>query len=62
MAIENPEVYPVLPAGSGHLPQQSVALIDQIRSLDVSRVAGYLGSLDPAEYEPVRRGLMRLLA
>ncbi|MCE7870963.1 hypothetical protein DYH09_11380 [bacterium CPR1] len=42
--------------------QQSMALLDQIRSLDASRVAGYLGSLEPAEYEPIQRGLLRLLA
>lgn len=58
---ENPVLYPSLPAGSGGLPRRSTILLDQLRSLDVKRVAGYLGSLDQRDLERIRDGVRHLL-
>ena len=55
-----PELYPVLRAGAGGLRVDSVALLDQTRALDASRVSRYLGQLTPEEYTPVQ-GAMRLI-
>lgn len=49
-----PDLYPVLGAGAGGLRVPSVALIDQTRALDASRVARYLGALTPQEYAPIQ--------
>ncbi|HHY34417.1 MAG TPA: type II toxin-antitoxin system PemK/MazF family toxin [Firmicutes bacterium] len=54
-------MYPSLPAGRVGLPRQSIVLLDQIRSLDGERVAGYLGSLDQRDLERIRAGVRRLL-
>ena len=49
-----PHLYPVLRAGAGGLRVHSVALVDQTRALDASRVSRYLGTLNPEDYAPVR--------
>lgn len=59
-AERSTELYPKLRAGSGGLQRDSVALLDQVRSLDVSRVRGYLGSLKKEELDPMRAGLQRI--
>lgn len=56
-----PGLYPVLETGSGGLPQASVALLDQIRSLDQTRVLRWLGRLTDAEFTPIREGLRGML-
>ena len=42
----NPSVYVGLRAGAGGLPVESTALLDQVGSIDVRRIQGYLGMLD----------------
>lgn len=56
----SPELYPRLQAGSGGLRRDSVVLLDQVRSLDIGRVRGYLGSLEEEELDPMRAGLRRM--
>ncbi len=53
----NPTVYPVLLAGTGNLKRDSVVLLDQIRAVDMRRIAKYFGSLTESEYEPIATGL-----
>lgn len=60
-ARQNPVLYPYLSPGTGGLPRVSVALLDQIRALDVHRVAAYLGTLSPGEWEPIRDGLKQVM-
>lgn len=36
-----------IPQGQANLPQNSVALVHQIRAIDKQRVKSYIGSLDP---------------
>lgn len=55
-----PELYPVLPAGSGGLHVESVVLLDQIRAAQESRIESYIGSLKQAEYEPIRYGVRKM--
>lgn len=58
--LQNPEIYPVLPRGAGGLPQDSIALLDQVRSLDAKRVEGFLGRLSTEEFAPLGAGLRHL--
>ena len=61
-ARKNPMMYPVLPPGTGGLPLVSVALLDQMRGLDVRRVRDYLGTSRPDEYRPIGEGLQQAVA
>ena len=60
-AEENPDLYQHIPSGSGGLYQDSIALIDQLRAVDVRRVKAYLGSLDTKSFYPIRASLFKLL-
>ena len=57
----NPPLYVSLPPGTAGLKQGSTALLDQLLSVDSSRVVGYIGTLTEAEYQPVREALRRML-
>lgn len=57
----NPELYPVLSAGTAGLPRESVVLGDNLRALDRSRVVSYVGTLKAEALRPIRDGLRRLL-
>jgi mRNA interferase MazF len=61
-ATRNPLVYPSFAAGAGGLRVDSIAMLDQLRAVDVRRVRGHVGRLAPHTYEPVARGLRRLFA
>ena len=56
---QNPSLYPCLEAGVGGLPQPSIVLLDQLRSIDTRRVLAYLGSLTAEQYIPIHSGLMQ---
>jgi mRNA interferase MazF len=60
-AIASPELYPRLTAGNGGLPQNSLVLLDQIRAIDLKRVARYLGTLTLEQYQPITNGLKKIL-
>lgn len=55
-----PLLYPRLRAGAGGLPRPSIALLDQVRSIDARRVSGYLGSLTREEFQPIHAGLKEI--
>jgi len=59
--LASPNLYPRLAAGIGGLSSPSVALLDQLRVLDISRIVTYRGSLTPEEYEPILLGLGRMI-
>lgn len=59
-AKKNPNLYRHLLAGSGGIPQASIALLDQVRALDVRRVNAYLGSLEPEIFMPIHNNLLQL--
>ena len=54
---KNPQLYPLLGAGVGNLTRESVALLDQLRATDVTRLQRYIGTLSVGEYDPIARGL-----
>ncbi len=56
-ASTSPALYPVLAAGQGGLTVPSVALVDNVRALDVLRILGRLGTLTPDESAPIRAAL-----
>jgi mRNA interferase MazF len=60
-AKENSQVYPLLPAGSGQLKQDSIALLDQVRAVDVQRIVRYFGSLTAEDYAPIVEGLLQMI-
>ena len=55
-----PLLYPRLRTGAGGLPRPSIALLDQVRSIDSRRVSRYLGSLTGKEFQPIRKGLKKI--
>ncbi|MBD2545766.1 MULTISPECIES: type II toxin-antitoxin system PemK/MazF family toxin [Planktothricoides] len=60
-ANDSPDLYPKFPAGTAGLRQPSIALLDQIRVLDFTRITEYWGRLTPEEYDPILRGLKRMI-
>lgn len=56
-----PGLYPVLTAGAGGLPADSVVLTDQLRALDADRVARHLNTLTTSEYAPIHTALRSIL-
>ena len=56
----SPKLYPVLTKGLAGLVFDSVALLDNIMALDVSRVRRRLGCLGLEEYAAVRDGLLHM--
>lgn len=57
----NPDLYPVLPAGTAALPKDSVALADNLRAIDRSRVGAFIGSLPPDTLLSIRTALVRTI-
>jgi mRNA interferase MazF len=57
----SPRLYPVLEKGQGGLPLRSVALLDQVASLDATRVLRKIGRLSTKEFAPIRTGLKAIL-
>ncbi|HEY7221864.1 MAG TPA: type II toxin-antitoxin system PemK/MazF family toxin [Candidatus Binatia bacterium] len=55
-----PQLYPSLRAGAGRLPRPSIALLDQVRSIDARRVSSYLGSLTRKEFQTIGEGLKKI--
>lgn len=60
-AIANPTLYPILEPGEGGLATRSVALVDQVRALDVSRVKVRKGTIKPQAFSQIEAGLRSLL-
>lgn len=60
-ALDSPELYPRLPAGSANLPRESVVLLDQIQGLDARRVLRVVGELRVEEYATIRSSVHRML-
>ncbi len=61
-ADENLALYPRLEAGNGGLTQESIVLLDQIRAIDVRRIASYLGYLTPEIYASIETALRQIFS
>jgi len=59
-AIKNPNLYHYIPQGTAGIPRDSIALIDQLRAVDIQRVRAYLGSLEEELFNPIRNSLLRI--
>ncbi len=60
-ALANPALYPILDPGEGGIPSRSIALVDQVRALDVSRVKVRKGAISPQAYAQIENGLRAVL-
>lgn len=60
--VSSPNLYPRFPAGTAGLRSSSIALLDQVRSVDVTRILNFRGTLSLEEYRPVQKGLRAMLA
>jgi mRNA interferase MazF len=56
----NPSLYPCVKAGTAGLTRDSIVLLDQIRSIDMTRISGYIGGLTTAQYQPIEISLKQL--
>jgi mRNA interferase MazF len=56
-AVANPAAYPLYPAGTSRLRNDTLALVDQVRAVDVRRIRNRIGTPTPAEYAPIEAGL-----
>jgi mRNA interferase MazF len=55
-----PLLYRRFPAGSGGLRSPSIALLDQLRCIDMGRIVDFRGSLSPAEAAQLRKALKQI--
>ncbi|MBM3236548.1 type II toxin-antitoxin system PemK/MazF family toxin [Candidatus Poribacteria bacterium] len=55
-----PDFYPPLQVGDGGLTKPCVALLDQVRSISISRIGRYIGSLNPQQFAPISTGLKQI--
>ncbi|MEX2535440.1 MAG: type II toxin-antitoxin system PemK/MazF family toxin [Trueperaceae bacterium] len=55
-----PERYPRFEAGTARLHSPSIALLDQILSVDVRRVERRRGRLTAAQYGPIKRAFAKM--
>ncbi|MBM3241230.1 type II toxin-antitoxin system PemK/MazF family toxin [Candidatus Poribacteria bacterium] len=53
-------LFPLIRAGTGGLPADSVALVYQVSALDARRMVGRLGRLSEQELSPIKEGLKRV--
>ncbi len=58
--INYPQMEIKIPKNSGALTRESIALIDQLRSIDIDKVQAYLGCLDRGVYEQIRQSILEL--
>ncbi|PZO44242.1 MAG: type II toxin-antitoxin system PemK/MazF family toxin [Pseudanabaena frigida] len=57
----NPNLYVRFSAGVANLKSPSIALLDQVRAIDISRIVAYRGSLTPQEYEAIAESLQKIM-
>ena len=57
----NPNLYVRFSAGIAGLKSPSIALLDQVRAIDISRIVAYRGSLSPQQYEAIAESLQKIM-
>jgi len=60
-ASNSPDLYVRFSAGVAGLKSPSIALLDQVRAIDVTRISKYRGSLTPQEYMLIAASLRRMM-
>jgi mRNA interferase MazF len=56
-----PDLYVRFAAGVASLKSPSIALLDQVRAIDVSRIVTYRGSLTSQEYVTIAEALQKII-
>ena len=59
-ANNSPDLYPVFSAGIAGLKSSSIALLDQIRAIDATRIVNYRGSLTAEQYQAIKNSLEKV--
>jgi len=59
-AKDNPTLYPTVKAPLGGLTRDGIALIDQTRSIDPTRLVSYIGHLSDKQRGPLTEGLKQV--
>ena len=57
----NPNLYVRFSAGVAGLKSPSVALLDQVRAIDISRIVSYRDSLTSQEYVAIAKALQQIM-
>ena len=57
----NPNLYVRFSAGIAGLKSPSIALLDQVRAIDIYRIVAYRGSLTPQQYEEIAESLQKIM-
>jgi mRNA interferase MazF len=57
----NPNLYVQFSAGVANLKSPSIALLDQVRAIDISRIVAYRGNLTPQQYEAIAKSLQKIM-
>jgi len=60
-AAINPHLYVRFAAGVAGLKSPSIALLDQVRAIDISRIVAYRGSLTTQEYAAIAKSLHQIM-
>ncbi len=60
-AAINPHLYVRFAAGVAGLKSPSIALLDQVRAIDISRIVAYRGSLTTQEYAAIAKSLQQIM-
>jgi mRNA interferase MazF len=61
-ATVSPNLYIRFAAGVAGLKSPSIALLDQVRAVDVSRITTYRGSLTSEEYAAIAKAMQQIMA
>ena len=57
----NSNLYVRFSAGIAGLKSPSIALLDQVRAIDIYRIVAYRGSLTPQQYEEIAESLQKIM-
>lgn len=60
-ATNSPDLYVRFSAGVAGLKSPSIALLDQVRAIDISRIVAYRGSLTPQQYIAIAETLQKIM-
>jgi len=60
-AVNSPDLYMQFSAGVAGLKSPSIALLDQVRAIDVSRIVAYRGSLTSQQYTGIAQAIQQII-
>ena len=60
-AVNSSDLYMQFSAGVAGLKSPSIALLDQVRAIDVSRIVAYRGSLTSQQYTAIAQAIQQII-